>query len=339
MDSLIDQSGRPRFGVFEDAVSDVNVSAYRHRTPMGGRAGRLSSWMGFKQFQYFGVISDELMFGCALAHLRHTAIAFAYAYEPGRGMVVEHSSRAPLGVGVDLCTSPVRGASDYRFGRLDARLEYADAPRRKSIALTLGDEMIVDAEFDEAASSFEPMSLCTRIGRNGWVYAHKVAGVPVRGTIRLGARSFDLETIGAYAHHDFSAGFMRRETFWNWACLSGKATDGADIGLNVSCGVNETSFSENCAWVDGKLLPLGLCHFDYDWDRPLEPWRITSTDGALNLTFRAEGQHVERLQLGFAASDFKQVFGVFEGTLRTAEGRTVAIEGIRGFVEDQYAKW
>lgn len=337
--NLIDPAGRPRFGVFEDAVLDVNVADYRHRTPVGGRASRFSSWVGFKQFQYFGVISDELMFGCALAHLRHVAIAFAYVWEPGRGMVVEHSSRAPLGYGADLTTSPVRGESRFRFGRLHTTFGYEDAPRRKSIDLSLGKELRVDASFDESAVGFEPMSICTRIGRNGWVYAHKVAGVPVRGTVECGGRGFDLEKLGAFAHHDFSGGYMRRETFWNWACLSGRSSDGSEVGLNVSCGVNETSFSENCLWVDGKLTRVGLCHFEYDWDRPLEPWRVTSQDGAIELSFRAEGKHEERLQLGLIASDFKQIFGVFSGVIRLPDGRSVPVDGIRGFVEDQYAKW
>jgi hypothetical protein len=339
MQNLIDPDGRPRFGVFEDAVGDVNVADYRHRTPIGKRAGRLATWAGFKQFQYFGVISDELMFGCALAHLRHTAIAFAYVYEPGAGMLVEHGSRAPLGFGVKLCTSPVRGRSRYRLGRLDTTFGYEDAPRRKSIELSLGSQLKVDARFDESAAGFEPMSICTRIGRNGWVYAHKVAGVPVRGTVHCRGRRFDLEALGAYAHHDFSAGYMRRETFWNWACFSGRAADGTQVGLNVSCGVNETSFSENCVWIDGALTRVGLCHFEYDWDHPLEPWRISSEDGAVQIDFRAEGQHEERLQLGLVASDFKQVFGVFSGEIRLADGRSVVVDGMRGFVEDQYAKW
>ena len=337
MTDLILPSGKPRFGVFDDALR-VNVDAYEHRTPMGEAAHPLAAWVGFKQFQYYGVISDELMFGCALIHLRHVAGAFAYVYIPGEGLVVERSVRSPLGVGVSMGLDPLRGESTLRFPGLRTRMTYEDAPRRKGISLKMGRSLKVDAQMDETAAGFEPMSLCTRIGRNGWVYAHKVAGVPVTGTIECKGRRYDLEKIGAYGHHDFSAGFMRRETFWNWACFSGESEGGQAVGINVSCGVNETSFSENCLWVDGKRVPLGLCHFDYDWDAPLRPWHITSADGAVDLRFQSEGQHEERLQLGFAASDFKQIFGRFTGTIRTPEGE-VKVKRIAGFVEDQYAKW
>lgn len=338
MKELIDPQGRPTLGVFDDAVQNINVQDYVHRTPIGARANRWSSWVGFKQFQYFGVISDQLMFGCALAHLRHAAVAFAYAYEPGVGMVVERSVQAPLGLGASLSTSPVQGQSVFRFRGIDASLGYDDAPRSKSIRLRVGDSLAVDASFDETATKFQPMSICTRIGRNGWVYAHKVAGVPVAGTIVVNGKTIDLRAINAYAHHDFSAGYMRRETFWNWACLSGRSEDGTEIGLNVSCGVNETSFSENCLWFDGRLVRVGLCRFDYDWDDPLRAWRIESEDGAIALDFAPKGQHKERLRLGLVASDFKQVFGVFNGTVHD-DGRTVSIRNQHGFVEDQYAKW
>lgn len=334
---LINPDGRPHFGLFDDAV-ELNLADYVHRTPMGGRAGRVSSWLGFKQFQYFGVLAEDLLFGCAVADFRHTAVAFAYVFEPGRGMLIEHTSRAPLGVGMRLSRSAVRGRSRFRGRRFEVELGYEEAPRRKSIRLELDGALSVDASLDESAAAFEPMSICTRIGRNGWVYAHKVAGVPVRGTVRTSDRSWDLESLDAFAHHDFSAGYMRRETFWNWACLSGRTKDGTQVGLNVSCGVNETSFSENCAWIDGKLEPLALCHFEYDWDRPLQPWRITSADGALELDFQPEGQHDERLQLGLVATDFKQIFGVFRGEIRLRDGRRVRVDGLRGFVEDQYAK-
>lgn len=340
MDRLIDPAlRRPRFGRFADAVGGINLEDYTHRTPMGARASRFAAWSGFKQFEYFGLISDGLLFGCALAHLRFAAVAFVYVYVPGRGMLVERSLRMPLGRGLQQSRSPREGVSTWQGGGLEVEMRYHAAPRAKDIRLQLG-ELSVAARCDEQAAGFEPMSLCTRIGRNGWVYAHKVAGVPVSGTLQLGAERFDLATLGAYAHHDYSAGYMRRDTFWNWACFSGRGRGGEHLGLNVSCGVNETSHSENCAWVDGRLHPLGLCQFDYDWDRPAQqPWRVQSSDRALHLRFTPEGAHVEQLNAGLFASDFKQIFGRFDGALQLSDGRRVEIERQWGFVEDQFARW
>lgn len=94
---------------------------------------------------------------------------------------------------------------------------------------------------------------------------------------------------------------MRRETCWNWACLSG-VLDGVEIGLNLSCGVNETSFSENCLWLNRILLPVSGVHFVYRRDNLLTPWHM---------------------------------FGRFHGTLRPTGGEPIAIS-LNGFVEEQY---
>lgn len=336
---LIQTDGRPRFGVFDQAM-DLNLQAYRHRTALGKQAGRWASWVGYKRFQYFGILSRNILAGCALVHLRHTAVAFVYVYSPERGMQFEKTYRLPLGLGCQLSDSPVSGTSRFRFGSTRIELGYLDEPRRKTLSVEVPGKLTIQAEFDESAHAFEPMSLCTRIGRNGWVYAHKVAALPASGHIQCKGRLYDLEDCQAYAHHDFSGGYMRRETFWNWACFSGESTAGDAVGLNVSCGVNETSFSENCFWHQGRLHQLGLCHFDYDWDKPAESdWRITSHDGRLDLVFSPEGLHKEKLNLGLIASDFKQIFGQFSGRIVTADDQVVEVLALPGFVEDQYAKW
>ena len=46
---------------------------------------------------------------------------------------------------------------------------------------------------------------------------------------------------------------MRRETNWNWASLSTMDDRGRQIGFNAAAGMNETSFTENGVWVDGRL--------------------------------------------------------------------------------------
>ncbi|MFO8212182.1 DUF2804 domain-containing protein, partial [Pseudomonas aeruginosa] len=166
---------------------------------------------------------------------------------------------------------------------------------------------------------------------NGWVYARKVAGVRCEGQVRSALGDFDLRAIDAFAHHDWSAGYMRRETFWNWACLSGEA-QGRRVGLNLSCGVNETSFTENCFWLDGKLCKVDSVRFEFDRDRELGPWHIRSFDGQVDLTFEARGLHRERLNLGLLASNFKQIFGRFRGELRPHGRASLVIDDLWGFV-------
>src|SRR5690606_9267474 len=151
--------------------------------------------------------------------------------------------------------APDVGICELRQGRNLLRLENCADTGEKRLRVELDDGTRIDASFSEREPAFQPMCICTPTAVNGWVYAQKVAGVACRGQVRSALGNFDLAQIGAFAHHDWSAGYMRPETNWNWACLSGPA-DGLRVGLNLSCGVNETSFTENCFWLDGELIKV-----------------------------------------------------------------------------------
>ena len=132
---------------------------------------------------------------------------------------------------------------------------------------------------------------------------------------------------------------MRRETFWLWGCLAGHLADGRRVGINTVCGVNESGFTENCFWVDGRRHKLDTVHFEFD-RRDLErPWRLRSYDGRLQLEFTAEGRHRENVNAWLLASNFTHLFGRFHGVLITEDGERLELDGIYGFVERHFARW
>ncbi len=338
MDRLI-TNGKPTYGVFEESVRLINHRDFDLRTPMGARAGRLARHFGYKHFQYLGVLSDELLAGCGLVDLRTAALIFVYVFEVRTSTLLEWTFIAPLSLGLKTSDSPIDGRTVFRRGNTLIEFDNTAAPRTKALRVDIGDALHIDARFDETAEAFEPMNICTRTGKTGWVFAQKVAGVEATGSLRCKLGTYDLAELGAMAHHDWSGGYMRRETFWNWACLSARV-GGRKLGLNLSCGVNETTYSENCLWLDGVLHPVSGTRFAYDEDDVLAPWRITSLDGQVDLTFEPLGMHTERRNLIVAAGNFKQLFGRFRGTLRpTGSEAPLEVEGVSGFTEEQYAKW
>ena len=337
---LINKNGDITTGLFEDTVARINGRDYDYRTPLGKPASRRARHFHYKQFQYFGVVSDELLIGCAFADTAYLGMVFFYVFDTRTGALSEHTWRSPLGRALTLSDSPVDGESRFRQGKVDIAMGYHQAPggtRRKSLTVTMPG-LNLQAALHEPAG-YQPMSLCTRTGINGWTYANKVAGVDVSGELRRDGDTLDLGTLtGAGGHHDFSAGYMRRETFWNWACLSGRVK-GRRLGLNLSCGVNETSVNENCVWVDGRRIKVDGTAFEYDRDDLTRPWRVDSQCGQVALRFTPLGSHRERLNLGLFASNFQQIFGRFDGEIRVAGESPLAVHGLHGFVEEQYAKW
>ena len=334
------QNGNPRFGHFADALSRLDRNGFDYRNPFGDKQNPLSRWIGCKDFQYLGGMSDRLIFGCALAHLRYMGIAFVYVYDVTTRNLWSRSWKSPLGVGLTLADNPLAGDSRFHLpGLVDIAMSYNTNPRDKTLTIRCKG-LHLEARMPE--EHFRPMSICTRTGYSGWTYACKSAGQPLFGFLDWQGEHFDLGDLKPHGHHDFSCGYMRRETWWNWACLSGEIREGKyagrRVGLNISAGVNETGFSENCYWLDGQLFPLHFTRFDFDSRQPLQPWDIEADHGALRLSFTPLGMHHERIRTGLVNSNFRQVFGEFRGALRH-EGETLSLDGLKGFVEDQYIKW
>lgn len=336
---LVDEDGNVRVGVFPGPVLDINYRDFTLTNPFGKPRGRLGRHFAFNQFQFLGALSEDLVFGCAIADVKYVGTAFLYFYEPSSRRYDEFSFKMPLALGTRFDQAPETGSAFFRAGGNRFEMIGRAEPRERVLRVSLSRGVSVEARFSEERPPMEPMFICTRAGATGWVFARKTAGLGVSGTVRWGERTFDLAGIGATGHHDWSAGFMRRETFWNWGCLAGPLGDGRVAGMNVSCGVNETSFTENCFWIDGRLHKIDSVDFDYDRFDMDKPWRLSSRDGRLDLEFRPEGKHVEKINAWIVASDFNQLFGRYHGWLRTTENEKIPVNGVLGYMERHYAKW
>ena len=336
---LVDAAGNVRLGIFDRPITEVNFRDYALTDPFGRPAGRLARRFGFKQFQFLGALSEELIFGCAITDLKSVGTAFVYCYESRTRRFEEHSATQPLARRTRFTQTPESGACEFTAGRIRVTMSATTGPPARRLVATVGGTLAIDAVFHEDAPPLAPMRVCTQAGATGWVFARKTAGHRLSGTVTWGDRAYDLGAMPIYGHHDWSAGYMRRHTFWNWGCLAGALADGRIVGMNVSCGVNETSFTENCFWLDGRLHKLDTVAFAYDRRDLMRPWRVSSYDGRLALEFDPEGRHAERVNAFIVATNFNQLFGRYRGSLTTETGERIAIDGMLGYMENHYAKW
>lgn len=336
-DKLIDSDGQPHIGVFSRPVQNINYQDFAYHTPMDRRGTRWEKHFAFNQFQFVGVCSEDLVFGCALVDIKYIGNAFVYLYERASGNLREFSFMMPLGWRTHLSTTPDAGTSHFQRGDIDFRLTSRNHPREKYLQIKVGKTLTADLTVTEP-SDFQPLALCTPTGFNGWTYTQKAAGLDVSGFVRLEDRRYEF-TNAHKGSYDWSCGFMRRETAWNWACLSGKSEAGLTLGVNFANGVNETSFTENAFWVDGRMTKVNQIRFIYPKQRRHTQWRIESDDGKVKLRFEPEGARQEKLNLFVLATNFTQLFGRFYGTLVDDNGEVHTLNGVTGFAEDHYAKW
>jgi len=336
---LIDEYGNVRLGIFRDPIREVNHRDFVYLNPFGRPHRALARYFGFNQFEFYGALSEELVFGCAIADTKYVGTAFAYCYDPRTRRLREFSFQRPLAIGTRFTQSPESGTSSFRAGKNHIEMRGNGGERARRLAVDLGGALVIDAVFSEAEPAIEPLCICTRAGATGWVYARKTAGQRLTGTLAWDGGRYDLGAMDIRGHHDWSAGFMRRDTFWNWGCLAGRLAAGRVVGMNVSCGVNDTSFTESCFWVDGRLHKVDSVFFDYDRRDLDRPWRVRSYDRRVELEFHPEGKHVENVNAWIVATNFNQLYGRYTGTLTTATGERIPIDGMLGYAESHYAKW
>ncbi len=330
MQTFVDASGSIRYGIFEGPVGRINYADYPLKTPMGLPLPTCLKRLKANQFVFVGAVGPECIVGMAVVDLKYLTNGFFYVFDRQTREVFETKRLSPPGKGISIEPDPDR--LQARFQARDLAI-VMDGPHIQ--ASGRGFSFSAHLELDRA----NPLRICTRAGYRDWVYVQKTNPVHLSGRVSYAGRTLELATPPYLASIDWTCGYMRRRTCWNWASISTFLPDKRSLGLNLSCGVNETSFTENAFWVDSVLTKVDTVHFEYDADDLYRPWHITSYDGRVDLTFHPEAHRDESTDALLLTSRFTQLMGTFEGTLKTQTGEEIGLSGCPGYAEDHYAKW
>lgn len=332
MENLIDASGQVTLGVFPHPPTHINHLDYDLRNNMDNPINGLRKKMKFNQFQFIGLTGDDFILGVAIVNLKWVSNCFIYLYQASTQTFKEYSWLQPLAFNTQTSLQPNGGQWHFKHG--GNRISINNVNQQRQLKIQLKDELNVDVVINETQP---PLAVCCRAGYNGWVFTQKNTALDFSGSIQWNGQSINTDSL--LASVDWSCGYMRRETFWHWASLSHTTTNGDKIGFNLAAGVNETSYTENALWVNGELIKLDRAEFIFDRKNRLQQWTIRSSDGHIDLRFMPEGERKEKINVGFIASNFTQVFGRYYGTVFDTSGRKIDINGAMGFCEDHFAKW
>lgn len=328
MEALINAQGRIDWGIYDEPVKNVNYLDYGLQTPMGLEIPKFLKRILANQFHFLGIIGPEIIGGLAVVDLKFLANGFFYLYDRQAKRIYEAKALAVSGVSIR--PTPEQPLSSFSSGGLKINIDTSHVSAKgKKISLQL----------DLDAQGTKPLRICTRAGYRGWVYTQKTSPVGVRGSARIGDRQIEISSPSTQALTDWTCGYMRRKTCWNWAASAFTLPDGRSLGLNLACGVNETGFTENAFWIDGAMTKVDTVNYIFDKHDLMKPWLIASFDKKVDLTFHPEASRSEKINAGFVASRFTQLIGMFEGVLKTDNGEVVRIKDCPGFAEDHYAKW
>lgn len=342
-DAVTDAEGQPRFGTFQGALPQIDLSQLR--APFA--PGPLGRVFKHKRWQYNALATSEVLVVTATIDTTYACSAFLYAVDLQRRellfrqsfiglpavmlQVGDHPSaghdswfRAP-GASLKTCRE-----SEARPFQIEADLSRLYTRREPPVRL----RGRVDTQ--NAASA---LTVVSPVEGDGIInVTQKWAGLPLSGVLELGRRRFSLDE--GVAGFDYSQGFLGRRTCWRWALVLGRLSDGTSVGINLVEGFNEASSetNENALWLGDRLIPLSRARFEFDKKDPSKPWKITTADGEIDLRFEAIYVHDEHRDLKLLRSYFVQPAGLFHGTIKV-DGKVYDIENMAGVTEDQDIYW
>jgi hypothetical protein len=324
--SVIDPStGAPRFGSYRGALGQVDLHAVAGNAWQ--RIARRKRWF------YFAIATDDVFVARAIVRLGDASNTFAYALDRrSMRMIASHAASGPT-FACDVGDRSGEGAkARFELGRVRARVDRPAGSGRYAIDARFKD-FELDAVLDTALA---PPSLTAIAPIVGGVVntTEKRTLLTSTGELRVAGQRYALD--GGLAGYDYTQGLLARRTAWRWAFLLGKAKSGERVGMNLVQGfVGEP---ECGVWIDGEVHPLAEGRFDFARDRPLEPWRVSTADGGVELSFVPGGMHADNTNLGIVKSRFVQPAGHYTGKIR-AGGRELELERVVGVTEDQEVVW
>lgn len=285
-----------------------------------------------KRWEYWGVITPTHLVSITISNLDYAALHGFWVYERRTGRTVD---RGGIGLpsSAELPSSLGGGPARSRAGSLSIDLEDVDGGTRIR-ARAKGLEVDILAARPDG---HEALGVVVPWTPRRFQYTVKDVARPATGWIEVDGERTELAPGESWAVLDHGRGRWKYRVRWNWAAAAGRSRDRV-IGLQLgSKWTDGTGMTENAVVVDGRVHKLSEeLDWAYDFERPLEPWRISGESADLELTpFYDHRTHTE---LGIIGTRGHQVFGTFRGWV-DASGRRIRIDGIEGFAEEIRNRW
>jgi hypothetical protein len=309
-----------------------------HHCNLSGAHGRKKRW------DYWCVNASDLHLAITYADVDYLGIASVWLLQPSTGLELLVDRPVPFAPGFRL--PDVAGTGSMRASVRGLELEILERPDetilRASCASTKHGALDVDLVVERPVGH-ESLNVVIPWGDRRFQFTTKDNARRALGTVRLGSASWTLDPdSGAYGALDVGRGIWKYSNRWNWASASGPADDGRLVGLQLGGKWTVgTGYTENAFNVGGRLHKVGdELDWSYDWERPLEPWRVRDVvGGRLDATLTPFHDRHSRVTVGVLSMEVHQCFGTWTGSMVTDDGEVVRFDGLLGFAEEARNRW
>jgi hypothetical protein len=310
-----------------------------HRANLRGRWGRNKRW------DYWALLTEELAISVTYADVDYLGIVAVWWADLTTGRSGGRERAVPFGRGIEL--PDVAGSAALSFGSagLDVRIEddtdgttrlWADWREPDGNPGHLAAAVV-------APPGHESVNVVIPWSETRFQYTSKHQARPAHGELVVGdeVRSFGDDHGEAWGVLDVGRGRWPYRTRWNWGGGAGRSTAGQVVGIQVGGKWTVgTGATENGVVVDGEVVKLGEeLTWAYDWDEPMAPWSVRSSDGGLDLTLQPRYDRHSKTQALVLATEVHQVFGRWSGRVPAPDGRQLEVAGLVGFAEESRSRW
>lgn len=333
--ACIVDGGVQRLGTFDGPLVNVNLvdAPWTPPLPRSMRTLRLKEWQAVQLVneRWFAIVAlfDAKLIALVQTKLydRQTGRKYVFerkvltgAFENTRQVLFSDSAYRRSGVTVAF-------ANRLQEGYLDVELDLPEEGDRPRIA-------------GRVRATLEPGALHVGswpFGRGRGAVSHK-GMFRAEGTLRVGEEDVRFEAPTGVAFLDHHKGTYPYEMRWDWVTTGG--FDGRRrIGLNLTRNdsTDPVQYNENVLWLDGRPHLLPPVTFEREAGDP-EVWSVRDSVGRIDVRFIVEVDGRVDVNALVVRSKYRGPFGRFEGTVTTAEGEEVSLDGLFGMGEKFYLR-
>ena len=296
-----------------------------------------------KKWDYWCVITDEVVVSFVYADVDYVGLANVWVMEHPTGRQATTGVMVPFARGFRMPEQVCEGTVHHEQGRFALTID--ETPDHTAISARGTDPAAGDIEVDLRVlkpTGHESLNVVIPWSRRRFQFTSKQNSRPAVGTVRVGARTYTVDdTHDAWGVQDLGRGIWPYSNRWDWAAASGRTAAGEVVGLQFGGRWTVgTGATENAMCVDGRLTKIGAeLQWDYDWDDPKRPWRLTGDEGRVDLTMTPTFDRYDVTDLVVLKMEVHQCFGTWTGTVVDDHGTTHRLDGIRGFAEEARNRW
>jgi hypothetical protein len=224
-----------------------------------------------------------------------------------------------------------RGKSRFDFVVMEggARIIKADFPKFGRHRSLRGELVLSGPVEAESLVTNTPW----RREKSAFRYSRRSPWYIAEGVVQFGTSELVFTRGNAWGILDWNRGVRPRADVRYWAAACGQRK-GRQLGFSVGYGsADSAQGTENAFFIDGKLHKLDQVTFHINPANWLLPWRFTSNDNRLEMTFTPHQERVERNRMLLYSLSRHQVCGFFSGRVILDDGSPMEFQNITGFAE------